>query len=88
MTALTKLTDRFREADIDNEIVVMRIDNGDFFSLSGTAVTIWQLIDGERDRTALVAALTNEFEADEKQVATDVDALLAQLRGSGLLAEE
>jgi pyrroloquinoline quinone biosynthesis protein D len=86
MTALTKHSDRFTEADIDEEIVVMRLDNGEFFSLSGTSAVIWRLIDGKRDRAALLAALVEEFEGDEVIVAADVDQFLAQLRGAGLLA--
>lgn len=86
ITALTKCSDRFTEADIDSEIVVMRIDNGEFFSLSGTSAAIWRLIDGTRDRTALVADLAAEFDTDEGRIGADVDAFLVELRDSGLLA--
>ena len=88
MKPIVKRQDRFTEADIDEEIVVMRLDNGEFFSLSGTSAEIWRLIDGSRDRGALVAALAAEFDADEHRIAADVDALLIQLRDSGLLAGE
>lgn len=84
--ALTKRSDRFTEADIDQEIVVMRLDSGDFFSLSGTSAAIWRLIDGTRDRAALIAALEREFAGEETTIATDVDELLARLREIGLLA--
>ena len=86
MTTLAKLAGRFSEADIDDEIVVMRLDNGDFFSLSGTAASAWRLIDGMRDRDALVTELGREFDGDEATIATDVDAFLAQLREANLLA--
>ena len=86
MTALTKLRDRFTEADINDEIVVMRIDNGDFFSLSGTAAAAWRLIDGSRDRKMLIADLSREFEGDPQTIIDDIDAFLGQLRESKLLA--
>ena len=86
MTPLVKRLDRFTEADIDEEIVVMRLDNGEFFSLSGTSADIWRLIDGRRDRPALVAALAGAFDVDEQRIAADVDAFLAQLKDTGLLA--
>lgn len=86
IAALTKRSDRFSEADIDEEIVVMRLDNGEFFSLSGTSAAIWRLIDGQRDRTSLLAALRDQFDGDEGMIAADVDAFLAQLRETGLLA--
>jgi hypothetical protein len=83
----TKRSDRFTEADIDQEIVIMRLDNGDFFSLSGTGAAIWRLIDGERDRSALIAALSETFEGGEEAIAADVDQFLRQLTDTGLLAE-
>lgn len=86
MTAVTKLTDRFTEADIDNEIVVMRLDNGEFFSLSGTGAAIWRLVDGRRDRAAIVAALVDEFDGEEAEIEADVDAFLVRLGETGLLA--
>lgn len=86
MNAVLKLDDRFTEADIEDEIVVMRLDNGEFFSLSGTGAAIWRLIDGTRDRAALIAALADEFDAEGSEIATDLDAFLIQLRDTGLLA--
>lgn len=86
MAILTKRADRFTEADIDEEIVVMRLDNGEFFSLAGTSAAIWRLIDGHRDRAAIISALGDEFEGDETVIAADVDAFLAELRETGLIA--
>jgi hypothetical protein len=86
MNTLSKQSDRFSETDVDAEIVIMRMDNGEFFSLSGTAVAIWRLIDGTRDRAALLAALAYDFDGDETSIAADVDDFLAELREMGLLA--
>lgn len=87
MTRLTKLTDRFTEADIDNEIVIMRLDNGEFYSLSGTGVAIWRLIDGTRGRKELITSAAGEFDASEDEIAADIDELLKTLKETGLLAE-
>jgi hypothetical protein len=86
MSAFVKQAGRFTETVIDDEVVVMRLDNGEFFSLSGTAAAAWRLIDGTRDRAALIAALAARFDADESLVAADLDDFLAQLRENGLLA--
>jgi len=86
MSSLSKQPDRFSETDIDDEVVVMRVDNGDFFSLSGTAAAAWRLIDGTRDRAALLASLAAEFGTDEVEIAADVDEFLAQLKELGLIA--
>jgi hypothetical protein len=86
-TPLAKRLDRFTEAAVDDEIVVMRLDNGDFFSLSATSAEIWRLIDGTNDRNALIALLSQRFEDHEGKIAGDVDAFLAEIRGMGLLAD-
>lgn len=85
MTALIKRADRFTETTIDDEIVIMRLDNGEFFALTQTAAAIWRLIDGTRDRAMLLTALGDAFDADEQQLAADADEFLAQLRAAGLL---
>ena len=86
MKALTKQVERFTETDIDDEIVVMRLDSGDFFSLEGTAAATWRLIDGTRDRVAIIEALAAQFNADDVEVAADVDDFLAQLKEQKLIA--
>lgn len=85
MSALAKHAGRFSETDIDDEIVVMRLDNGEFFSLAGTAAATWRLIDGTRDRSGLIEALAAEYGADESEIAADVDEFLARLNELGLV---
>ena len=86
MSLFAKQPDRFSETDLDDEIVVMRLDNGEFFSLAGTAAAVWRLIDGTRDREALVATLSGQFDGDPAEIAADVDEFLSSLRGMGLIA--
>jgi len=87
MPAITKLLDRFTETDIDEEIIIMRLDTGDLLSLAGTGATVWRLIDGERDRRSLFAALADDFPGDDQRIALDVGAFLAELKESGLIDE-
>ena len=82
---LTKLRDRFTETEIDDEIIVMRLDTGDFYSLSGTAGAAWRLIDGQRDKAGLMADLAEEFDTDQAAIAADVEELLLRFRKMGLL---
>jgi hypothetical protein len=85
MKPISKQAGRFAEAGIDNEIVVMRLDNGEFFSLEGTAAATWRLIDGKRSREELVAALADQFAGTAADIAADVDEFLASLRDMGLI---
>ena len=84
-TKLAKATGRFSETAIDDEVVVMNLESGDFFSLTGTARAIWLLLDGTRNRAALLSELTAQFDLEEEALAGDLDAFLAQLEAAGLL---
>lgn len=84
-TKLAKATGRFSETAIDDEVVVMNLESGDFFSLTGTAGAIWALIDGTRSRAALLSELAAQFVAEESALSEDLDAFLAQLDAAGLL---
>jgi pyrroloquinoline quinone biosynthesis protein D len=85
MALIEKRRERFTEATIEDETVVMRIDNGEFFSISGTGLDIWELIDGTRDRDALLAALEAGFDAPQGVIGAELDAFLAELTNAGLI---
>lgn len=82
---LVKAADRFSETAIDDEVVVMSLESGDFFSLTGTARAIWALIDGTRTRAALLTDLAESFGLAEAELVGDLDAFLVQLRAAGML---
>ena len=87
MRSLVKRFDRFTETAIDDEIVIMRLDNGEFFALSPTAAAIWRLVDGKRDRGLLRATLGEIYHADEDSMTADIDEFLEQMKAAGLLDE-
>lgn len=87
MAAIEKLTGNFTEADIDDEIIIMRLDNGELLSLSGTAAVTWRLIDGRRNRAALIDELMADYDAGHEQVEQDVGQLLQQFTEARLVAE-
>lgn len=86
MTSLAKQTVRFSETQIDDEYVVMILDSGEFLSLAGTAGAIWTLIDGLRDRDAILSELTLRYDAPADEIAADLDEFLDLLRENGLVA--
>jgi pyrroloquinoline quinone biosynthesis protein D len=85
VSTIVRAEGTYSETEIDGEVVVMSLSSGDFFSLTDTAREIWRLIDGSRDRAALLAALTAEFEADPAEIAADLDPFLDQLAAAGLI---
>ena len=85
---LTKDPSAFAETRIDDEIVVMNLASGDFFSLEDSAAAIWDLLDGTRDRAAVLAALSAQYDAPNADLARDLDSFLGELRSDGLIAGE
>lgn len=83
---LAKTDGQFTETTIDDEVVVMSLASGDFFSLTGTSRAIWLALDQHHDRIGLVTWAAAEFGADAEAIAGDVDAFLAQLAAAGLLS--
>ncbi len=86
MRALTKLVDRYSETTVDDEVVVMALASGDFFSLKDSAKDIWEHIDGTRSREALIADLAQDYGIAAEEIAGDVDDFLGRLYDAGLLA--
>ena len=86
MGVIAKRLDRFTETEIDDEIVVMTLDSGDFFSLSGTAAAAWRLIDGVRDRGQLIEELAEQYDTRDGEILSDVEDFLAQLEQLGLVS--
>lgn len=82
---LRKLTDAFSETAIGDEIVVMSLSSGDFFSLEDTGRAIWLLIDGTRDEAGVLAALAEQYGDDVER--GEVVQFLTALREAGFLAD-
>ena len=85
---LTKDPAAFAETRIDDEIVIMNLASGDFFSLKDSAAAIWDLLDGTRNRAAVLAALTSEYDAAGGDLGRDLDSFLGELRSGGLISGE
>ena len=85
MTVPKKLADQFSDTIIDDEVVVMHLASGDFFSLKDSAKAIWEQIDGARSRDAIVAELAREYGMAPEQIALEVDEFLGRLRNAGLV---
>ena len=86
MTAPIKLAVRFSETTVDDEVVVMHLASGEFFSLKDSAKAIWQHIDGVRSRETIIADLGRDYGVTEAQIAPEIDEFLSRLRDAGLLA--
>jgi PqqD family protein of HPr-rel-A system len=73
------------EAEVDNEIVALHIENGTCYSFNPTAARIWKLIEQPKTLTDLCGVLASEFKVDPARCEADVRALLDDLAADGLV---
>lgn len=85
MAAIRKLTENFIATEVGDETLLIDLDGGEMFSLSGSARAIWDAINGERDAPAIAAALAPSFDEAVEVIERDAIALVAALAEAGLV---
>lgn len=87
MGTLEKCRSAFAETEVDDEIVIICLDTGRFFSLSGTARAVWQMMEPDASREQILAELSQRYEVAPAILARDVDAFVAEAVAAGLIRE-
>ncbi len=72
------------EAEVDGELVMLGPKDLGFFGAKGTGAAVWELVDGERDVDAIVAALEEQYEAAPGVIRTETLTYLEALVAAGL----
>jgi hypothetical protein len=69
----------------ESELVLLDLEAGTYFALSGVGGRVWALCDGTRCVEDVVQQVLAEFEAPAETVRADVTSLLAELSAENLL---
>ena len=72
---------------VGDEIVILDVNSGQYFGLNEVGAFVWDLLESESDRDAIVAALTAAYDVDAAQAAADVDDLLRDLAARDLIEQ-
>lgn len=72
--------------ELAGEILVLDLRSSLYFGMTDVAARVWQLIEQQQTRDAIVQILAAEFDAAPDVIAVDVDAFLEDLLTRGLLA--
>lgn len=72
---------------IEGEVLMMSIEQGQYFSLNQVGSRIWDLLETPIEQTALIQQLTAEYEVSAEVCREQVGSFLARLRNRGLLVE-
>lgn len=70
---------------LKDELVLMHLDTGAYYSLNETGVLIWQGIVDERPHEDIVNDISEMFDADREIIVQDFERLVNELADQGLL---
>jgi hypothetical protein len=76
----------YRELAGDGGGVLLHLESGAYHGLNETGSLIWELLDGERDFTALVADLRDQLDDAPDDLGAETERFLADLRERDLIA--
>ena len=71
--------------DMDGETVMLNIEEGNYYGLSGIAPDLWEWMEKPVSIGTLVQKVADTFEVDEETCRADVLAHLAELRDRALI---
>lgn len=72
-------------ADVGEEVVILGIDAGEYYSVSNVGARVWQLIQEQRTVESIVSTIVAEYDVDRAPCERDVLALLGELEDEGLV---
>ena len=86
-----KLKEGFLLRNVAGQAVVLpmggTVDLNTMITLNETGAFLWERLEQDTDKAALVAALLGEYDVDEATAAKSVDNFIAKLNSHGFLAE-
>jgi hypothetical protein len=66
-------------------ILLLSVDDGNYFALNEVGGRIWELCDGGHGVDDIIAVVCDEYEAPRDRVQEDVVVLLGELQAEGLI---
>lgn len=69
----------------DNEIIIINMQSGTYYSLDATALGIWNLAQARHTVQTIIEATQNSYTGDADAISEAVMGLLEELEGQGLL---
>lgn len=75
-------------SNIDGEVVMMSVENGEYYGLDEIGTRIWDLLENSLSVSELVDKLTEEFEVEKDDCTRDTLEFLNDLLARNLLVVE
>lgn len=72
-------------ADMDGDLVMMSIENGEYYGVGGIGPRVWELLEQPVTVEAITAVICNQFDVDADRCRPDIAAFVRQLLDAGLV---
>jgi hypothetical protein len=93
MTGVYTPSEEIVAREIEGELLIVPLTAGigdmedELYTFNETGRAIWNLLDGERDLSSVVAILAEEYKAPEGEIEEDVIGLVSELVNRRMLVE-
>src|SRR5438105_1156804 len=71
---------------IDDEVIIIHLETGAYYSLGGAGVEVWKLLDEGKPVSQIVHLVASKFSGSSADIEASVLDLLTQLEGEDLVA--
>lgn len=72
----------------DGEVVIISLETGNYFSLTGLAADIWGWLAKGVPAVSIIDHITGHYQGDEKEIINSVHQFLVELIQDGLISEQ
>ena len=72
--------------EVAGETVLLDLASENYFGLDEVGTRVWQMLKAGTDRETIVDTLLADYEVSREKLEADLDALLSELEGAGLIA--
>ena len=72
---------------VEDQLALFDVDVGSYYGLDEVGGRVWELCDGSRELSDLVAVIGDEYDAPLDVVASDLKELLADLASENLIVD-
>lgn len=85
MTATFRRTAATMSTEVGDDVVALQAERGFAYGMEYVTASVWKLLEQPRDLDSLVVALIAEYDVEEGQCRSEVDALLDRMETEGLV---
>jgi trimethylamine:corrinoid methyltransferase-like protein len=64
---------------VDDEVVLLNLDSGHYYSLNESGRRVWELLDGENTIPDIINTICEEFDVEQQEAAKDINTLIDEL---------